>query len=401
MTPLPPALRNPLLWDKILTGGLLLYSLCIFLPGVTALERLGLVTALLISCTGGRWKACLAHLRHPAMLLTITLLGWFTLSATWSVAPDITLTSVQGVFKDYLLILPPLFFMLADPDRRRWFARGLALAGLVIVLVNSAQYVREWLQDPALLNNIKLHRGWGHPLVLFFPFALLQGRLARGKPMYLWYGLAVIEAMMIMATGARGAWLALAMVLVVWLGHDFDRRRLLALSGAGLALVVLAYFMLPAPLFKDRFADGLSTSLRTSGTWGPALQMLDERPVLGFGFGKPIFDQEFNRRAPTEAGWSIKKSKGPHSIYLEAGFSGGYPALGLITALFLVIFVAGIRAAARGRQPEPERLLALACLAAFAGFYITRGSVESVQWSALPLLLAPLVFLSPPRQEHP
>lgn len=381
------------LGDRLLVMGLCLYALCLFLPHVTALERTGLAVAVLISFFGGRWRACLGGLRHPLMGMTLGLIAWFALSCLWSVEATLTREAVVNIFKDYLLLLPPLFYMLADRERRRLFCLGLAWAGAVVVLLNAAQYLREYWTDPGLLDNIKLHRGWGHPLVLFIPFALLQARLSRGTVAGGWYLLFVVEALMIFATGARGAWLALFAILILWLGHDCQRRRAAGIVVIGLLIAIASYFLLPDFLVKDRLASGFSTSLRTTGTWGPALQMLEERPLLGFGFGKEIFDREFNRRAPTEESWSFKRSKGPHSIYLEAGFSAGYPALILLSLLFAVALFYGMEAARRGATEE-ERGMALACLAAFAGFYVTRGAFESVQWAPMILLLAPLVHFS-------
>jgi O-antigen ligase len=386
-------LRNPLFWDKILVACVALHVLGLFLPTMTAVQNLGLYGALSISLFDRRWRVCLNYVAHPLLLLAGSLVAWFALSSVWSVDPATTVKSTTSVFKDYFLILPPLLYVLADAGLRRLFGEALALWGLVIVVFDGAQYVNELMLDPALLANIKLHRGWGHPLIYFLPFALMQARASRGRASAAWFALFLVEVLMIIGTGARGAWIALIAALALWSVLDFDRRRLVRIVIASAVLAVAAYAVLPASVVRDKATQGMDTSMRTTGTWGPALQMMGERPALGFGFGKEIFNREFDRRTLEEQTWSIKKSIGPHSIYLEAGFSGGYPALAGVVVLFAAVLGFGIRGVLRAGTIE-DRLSALAATAAFLAFYITRGAVESVRWGPLIVLLLMIVYHS-------
>ena len=121
--------------------------------------------------------------------------------------------------------------------------------------------------------------------------------------------------------------------------------------------------------------------------------MMDERPTLGFGFGKETFNREFNSRVPEREAWSIKHSKGPHSIYLEAGFAGGYPALAGIVLLFGAIAAYGYLGIRRSRLLE-DRFFVLAATSAFVGFYLTRGAMETIRWSPLIILLGIIVYAS-------
>jgi O-antigen ligase len=390
-------LRNPLFWDKILVACVALHVLGLFLPTMTAVQNLGLYGALSISLFDRRWRVCLSYLTHPLLLFAGSLIAWFALSSVWSVDPATTLKSTTSVFKDYVLVVPPLVYLLTDAGLRRLFGQALALSGLVIVALNGVQYVNELLLDPALLANIKLHRGWGHPLIYFLPFALMQVRASRGRASAVWFALFLVEVLMIIGTGARGAWLALIAAVALWSVLDFDRRWLIRIAIGGAALAFAAYALLPASVVRDKATQGMDTSMRTTGTWGPALQMIGERPVLGFGFGKEIFNREFDRRAAEEPTWTIRKSKGPHSIYLEAGFSGGYPALFGVVVLFAAVLGFGIRGVVRAGTTE-DRLAALAATAAFLAFYITRGAVESVRWGPLIVLLLMIVYHSASRR---
>ena len=151
-------------------------------------------------------------------------------------------------------------FVLADETGRRLLARLIAFVGVVIVFANGMQYVHEWLTDPSRLLNIKAHRGWGHPLVFLLPFALMQMRLSTGRESRLWLLLALTEGTMIIATGARGAWLAMLAVILIWAVAGFNRKQLLRLAAGSLVLLLVAYFALPPFLLRDRIEKGFDTS---------------------------------------------------------------------------------------------------------------------------------------------
>lgn len=388
--------RQPTFWNQALAVLVSLYVLGLFVPDFPKLENAALYGAVLTCLFGGRWRSGLHNLAHPLILLLLALLGWLFVTSLLSDEPALALKDYRRAFKDYFLIFLPLMFVLADEAGRRLLARLLAYCGVVVVILNGLQYLDEWLTDPARLLNIKSHRGWGHPLVLFLPFALMQMRLSEGRSFWPWLLLILVESAMIIATGARGAWLAMLAVLVVWGIAGFTRKQLVSVGLGTFALVLVAYFALPSFLLRDRIEQGFDTSMRTTGTWGPAIEMMDERPLLGFGFGKEAFNREFNRRAPDREQWSIKQSKGAHSIFFEAGFAGGYLALAGITLLFGATLVYGYRGIRRLGLPE-DRLLALAAVSSFIGFYVTRGALESVRWSPLIILLGIIVYLSSPR----
>jgi O-antigen ligase len=285
--------------------------------------------------------------------------------------------------------------VLSNEASRRLLARLIAFWGVIIVCTNGTQYVHEWFTDPSRLLDVKAHRGWGHPLVFLLPFALMEMRLSAGRVSWAWLLLALVEAAMIIATGARGAWLAMLAVVLVWAVAGFNRKQLLRLAAGGFVILLIAYFVLPTFLLRAKVEQGFDSSSRTTGTWGPAIEMMDERPMLGFGFGKDAFSREFNQRAPERESWSIKQSIGPHSLYLEAGFAGGYPALSGIILLFGATLAYGYLGFGRSRLQE-QRLFVLAASSAFVGFYLTRGAMETIRWGPMIILLGIIVSASRP-----
>ena len=393
MTDFISALRSKQLWDSALVVLLSPYALVPWIHNATGMKNVGMYVALVIVLFNGRWRRTLPLLRHPLVLLLLALICWFALSTVWSLHPGKTIQAIEENFKEYFLVFPPLVYLLLSARRRRMFACVLGGLGIVIATVNGAQYVRELLTDPSLLYNLKGHRKWAYPLVVFIPFAIAQWRLNRGKVAGFWMLALVIESFMVIGSGARGAWISLFAVFALWGCVEFNRRQITGVAVIACVLAALAYLVLPPTIVKDRLAKGADTSLRTTGTWGPTIDMMRDRPVLGYGYGRTIYNDEFNRRAPANDDWSIKKSIGPHSVYLEIGFSGGLIGLIVLVIFFAGTLLHGLRGTLRATNLD-DRLLALAATSAFLGYFVTRGVFESVRWSPLVVLLPIIVQCS-------
>lgn len=381
-------------WDELLPLMLSVYVFCIFIPrGVTALERFGLVMAVIITAAGGRWRHALPYFRHPIVLLLLLFVAWQGMTAFWSLDADETLGSVVSVFKDYFLILPPLLYVMSQPALRDLLFRYFAYCAVIVIVLNAGQYVQELLSDPTLLQNFKLHRGWSHPLIFFFPFVILQWHLAPGRePRLRWFWLLVLilAVLMIIATGARAAWLAILAIGTVWVALEFNWRRFVQLTLVALCVGLVSY--LAVPFVQMKVKQGFDTSGRVGGVWTAAVDMIADRPVLGYGFSKKIYNQEFLRRLDSEPGWTVRRAIGPHSNYLEIAYAGGLVGLGFLLSLYLAVinsYLGCIRACARA-----ERYWATAPFAAFVGFYVIRGGFESVRWAPLVIPLACLVHFS-------
>lgn len=373
--------------------GLYLYVLTMFAPGTTALQRIAPwigFLAWLLGCS----KPYLSRLfREPLLWLLLAFVGLLSLGTAWSLDPALTGMTLIKTFDDYALVIPLVVHVGAQPASRKRFGVVLALGGLVAVALNALQYAME-LQGLVPARDLYVgHRDWSYPLQLFSPFALLMGALANGRARGFWYLLFVIQAFMVVAAGARGGWLGFATGLVVWFLFASNWRATAGTVGAVLLATGIAYLVMPEVTVKARFERGVDSSYRIGGTWGPAVEMTNDRPLSGYGFGRPLFHDEFNRRVQANPGWEIKKSAGPHSTYLETAFAGGYPAMTLLLGIFGAFLWRCFRAFRTAGQAN-ERLLAVAAMNAFVSFYVVRGFVESVRWAPLALLIGLALALS-------
>ncbi len=389
-------------WDQLLPVMLSVYVFCVFIPrGVTALERIGLVVALLVSLCNGRWRQALPYLRHGVIGALVLFVIWLGVTTLWSLNPLETFSSVTGVFKDYFLLLIPILYVMTQPALRVAMFRYFAYALVIIILINGWQYLHEWWVTPEVLSDFKLHRGWSHPLLFFFPFVLLQYSLTREKgsrQQWLWLSILVVAVLMLVGTGARAAWLATAAMVAIWLSFEFNWRRLMLLASACLVLGFGAY--LTVPFVHMKFAQGLDTSGRVGGVWTAAVDMIKDRPLLGYGFSKDVYNQEFLRRLDSQPNWSIRRAIGPHSNYLEIAYAGGLVGLGFLLTLYLTVI--GSYLVAIRRISGMERYLLTAPLASFVGFYVVRGGFESVRWAPMifPLACLGYFFLESRRQRN-
>lgn len=393
-----PMVKYTIKSDYLVALGLALLCLSLFIPGITALGKWGLYGAFIFVLGQQRWKVALPYFRHPVFLSCAGLIFWFALTAVWSEDPITTGESVFNVFKEYPVVVIPLLWVLSQPEQARFFSRLLVACAVIIMVINGVQYIHELATNPSSILGIRSilkHREWAHPLVYLAPFVLLEASLQSRWPGRIFYwGWYLLLFSMVLASTARAAWLALVCITVLWAFHEFSWKKVLAFFLSAFLFATVVSMLLPPHLVRDRIQQGMDTSLRITGTWGPAIEMLNERPMSGFGFGKKIFDQQFNLRAPDRPDWSIKQSIGPHSIYLETGFSAGYPGLLLLLLVFLLAGYYGSKAI-HGFPPDSfDRRMALAALSAFAGFYITRGAFESVRWAPMILLLTMIVFFS-------
>jgi O-antigen ligase len=374
-------------------AGLYIYLLSVFAPGTTALQRIGLwvgFLAWLFGCS----KPYLSRLfREPLLWLLLAFVGLLALGAAWSLDPALTRKTLLKTFDDYALVIPLLVHAGAQVASRRRLGIVLALGGLVAVALNALQYAME-LEGLIPARDAYIgHRDWSYPLQLFSPFALLMAVLANGRARVAWYLLFVVQAFMIVAAGPRGGWLGFAAGLAVWFVFAANWRAIVAIAGAVLMATGVAYLVMPEAAVKARFERGIDSSYRVGGTWGPAVEMANDRPWTGYGFGRPLFHEEFNRRVDANPEWEIRKSAGPHSNYLEIAFAGGYPAMALLVAIYAAVLWNCLRAF-RTATLAGERLFALAAMNAFVSFYVVRGFVESVRWAPLALFIGLALALS-------
>jgi O-antigen ligase len=342
--------------------------------------------------------------RDRLIAVWLALLAWALLGTFWSVHGVPARADWFASFDDHLLVVP-LLIHLCLTGRGAQLARVLAWAGVVIVVLNGLQYLGDMRSGAiAAPDNWMKHRKWAYPLVLFSPFLMLQAVQAVAARARLLWSLALLATtLMVLASGARGAWLALAVAAAICGGWLLRGRRRLVLGALAAIALAVPLFLLtpPGEVVRERLAQGFDTSARVSGTWGPSLEMAAQRPWLGHGMGMRAYHDEYMSQVADHPQWFFRdKSMSPHNFFLMALFGLGLPGLALTLALAGLIVARCVGRMRQAATPQ-EVWLPLALLASFVAHYLVRGSFETLSWPPLALYVGLAAGLTLAARERP
>lgn len=372
-------LQKTRLFDNIIECSFGIYLFALFNPHVTALHSIGVYLGFLT------WVAKVVTQRSTSYQFLLSPLSklWFffilvTLCSVFqSTDLRLSLNSFRKEFLEMMLIALPAADVFRQQRRRSRLLLIMSFAALSVAAVSIFQYLIELIRLGRISDNIHVHRDYANSLIFFIPFVFAHTCITKNK----WFGAALltIQCLLLMATGARGAWFGLLAGMSLWLFFRFRLRAvLITLSGLGV-LVVLGIFLMPQSLFVGKLEQGFDSSQRTNGTWRPSIEMMNERPFLGFGFGKDIFHNEFNKRVDDHPNWSFRKSVGPHSNYLAIGFAAGYIGLFSMLIFYSRFIFDGCRLLSN-KLTDKDSMLLLATMGSFVALYMVRGIVEVVPW---------------------
>ena len=235
-------------------------------------------------------------------------------------------------------------------------------------------------------------REFGPGIVFCMPFLMVAALRTQSKPLRAILITAGVYAMlMVLLTGARGAWLAaVGGVFALALLHRMTMRLLAGLAISILVAALVAQLPIGKGMIKQRVEAGWYSGGRTTGTWGPAFEMFLAKPLIGYGADPQIFHTEYDRLKPSHPWWSLPKSLGPHSLYWEVAFAGGLTALLCLLALLARSFMSFVNTFRRldgyCESVQDDRLLACAGAASLLSAMLF-GFVESPLWAPLGLLV--------------
>jgi O-antigen ligase len=238
---------------------------------------------------------------------------------------------------------------------------------------------------------------WGRTLVIFVPLALsLWADRGTGRRRWLWLGAVALLGCGEYLTQSRGGMIALAASVTVWLalaGRRYARTLLVA------PLLVLVLLTIPG--VGSRLST--LTDLEEAGAGGgdqslvgrvvaqrSGLAMFVDHPAIGVGAGNfELVEPDYARRL----GFPTSKALAPHNVYLQMAAEAGVVGLAAwILFLGSGWFVAGralilSRHLHRGPPPSPASLLAVAALAALAGWALASLFLDLAHGRVLMLVI--------------
>jgi O-antigen ligase len=256
---------------------------------------------------------------------------WALASTAWSFYPKGT---ALDLFKSAPMVLAAMALpMIFDRPRRIWTAL-LVGAGMVTMRL-AIDLARVWaeLGWPEVLKDARfLHPYlYTHPnvssmmaglCVLVFVARGLAGAPGFGRKVLLVVGI-VLNLIYMVVMASRGpqavfALVALAFPIVLLPGW---RARLTA----ALLAVVLAFMLWEVlPKVNPRFRDPTMANFNQRNVvWAHAKMLADQRPVLGYGFGKKAFEKAVYQNPEHLAPRTEFRYMHAHSYWLMLYFQGG------------------------------------------------------------------------------
>jgi O-antigen ligase len=230
---------------------------------------------------------------------------------------------------------------------------------------------------------------------LLFPLTLLTVRLltpqlaSRDR-----LGLLVGWSVMLLAllfSLTRGVWIAYLVVLVV-LGGIKGRKTALAVSGFVVLIGVALVLTSPGVWERARSSFDPQTNVARSLIWQANIDMIKERPLLGWGYGNyKRFRDNFYKRYP-----EVDTTAHAHNNFLQMWVDGGVLGLAAFVFLFWSILRNGWRAYQRlPVAADALRTVALGGTLGVVGFLIGGltqynfgdAEVVMVMWGVTGLLM--------------
>jgi len=266
----------------------------------------------------GRW------FRDPALLTAIAMISWFSATVFWAVDQPTergVKFFVGGVMNAVFVIGGVFAFAVATEDARERFYRAIGFAAPVNAII---AMVHNYLlkDEPAARLT-----GWAetrHEVLganIMAIAAMITVRNLACAPSTRWrlvWGTALLlELTFIFLTGSRGAWLACAAGIGIFLVATTWRVTAAAAVAAAAALVAA----LSIPAAREFVVTNLARHPYRLEIWSETISRWQEHPFAGWGVGN-------------DATFVIDQITFPHSLYFSALYYGGVIGLGLLLATY-------------------------------------------------------------------
>lgn len=384
------------LWNRTLV---FLFVATYFLDGITRYKHLILI---LMALTAFYYIAkspsyYLAPLRSSIFYSVLLLSVVIAISLLTS--PD-----TQASFREYkksileaMLLYAILIPIILRDEETSSVARIIFYSFLTAIslrcVITLAQYSIDYKNGLMPFTNYR-YRGVSDSLVYLFPALLNLCLLKTFKHRLAFLALSTVFLFVLLGTLSRGAWLAILVMGIVWIGMA-RQWKVLAIGLVFAAITALAIYS------HQDFTKKLITKLEQTdgskryknGTQGTAVELVQANPWVGYGYGNEVYKETYNQQAPNHQEWIFKTSLGPHNLILFIWFGAGI--LGL-TGLLLLYFTIGKNCIInRNIFPNDSAYNSyIMLLLTFIGYYLVRGNLEQIELNHLGIITGLLLALN-------
>lgn len=391
------------LWNLSIIG---LYIILIYLPDITRYKNIvmGLIGATALWYLVRDFKAICKIFKNNLSFSLLFLLLVIGYSIVISVEPSISIKEINKPILNGLLLFavtfPIVLYKEKPADIAKMVMVAFAIGLLILMISNIVQYYFEYQKNmlPFTWKSQYFHRELSYALLFFFPIILIFCSFPKQHRIVHWSILIVVLFLFftsILGTLARGAWVSLAITILLFL--VFNRRWLLiiAISCSSLLLYISITHNV-SDRFIPEYLRGKLTQINSgdrfnNGTQGSALDIIFEQPIKGYGYGNQLYHNIYNKQVEKHPEWTFKKSIGPHNIFLAFWFAGGI--LGLFGILYFCssIIAQGIQLIRKNQGIIRQASLVL--LMSFLGVYVLRGLFENAYINQVGILVGLMLAL--------
>jgi O-antigen ligase len=314
----------------------------------------------------------LTALRGDARLRPAAPLYWAIAYSVWALASGFWTVSVAGTVYLLASLAIALVYMLAfamllrTRDDLRLVLYVLTVVSVLIGVLSIAAFIGRPILGFGLLQEGRVQGGTGDPsffaaaqLIALPLMLVLAAEIERTSLRLLVYAAALVNIASVFSTVSRGGLIQLVVILLLFLAWPArtlfrsPRQKTAAmvaiLLGAGVFFVHYSADLVPR--FKTIFLPGSEqTGSGREWFWLAARKSIDERPVLGLGYG--AFVRVSNDLIRDTPGVNLTRFKlRPHGSEVHNAFLGTLTELGVVgLALFgglLISTALALRRAAR------------------------------------------------------
>ena len=260
------------------------------------------------------------------------MLAWTIVSVGWAINPDTAVGQLFTLIQLFVIAMLIADFVIHQPEIVRpilWVysisAALTSVIGIGAYLGTDARTAALEGQNPAQFAAVLL------PALVFGAYEMFnrERRILGGA-------IAFITTLGILVSGTRGAWLAIAVVLPIFvLPNLAPRRRIAAIVG----VVVVGFLALQIPGIAALSIDRIESALSTGGAgrtdiWAVAGTIFAAHPVLGVGYAN--FPVAYTPDVVRASGVAFYTHSGaaPHNLVVGTLVELGPLGL-LLTGLFL------------------------------------------------------------------
>ena len=309
----------------------------------------------------------LGHLKLGAMPPAAwAYLGWAIVSVGWALDVGTAWGQILTLLQLFVIAVLVADFVVHRPATVRTILWVYSLSATATALIGVQTYVASGYMTETRAAALQGQNPAQFAAVLLPALVFGLHEALDGDRRILGAAIALATTIGVIVSGTRGAWIAVAVVLLLFVFPRLTPRRRVAAAALAVALAAVAYQIPGVPaLIAERTGSALSTGgAGRTDIWSVAGTIYRSSPVLGVGYANfPVAYTPQVVRASDVRSWITLEGRGPHNLVIAT-----LVELGPIGLLLLALFL-GPLVLRRGWGPDAATVqAALASLVTLALF---------------------------------